>query len=159
MIELTLPTGQVALLDIDDMVAVESFAWHAVPKGRTCYVGSTVGPRTSRTTLMLHRLLVSAPPDRLVDHRNRNGLDNRRSNLRLCTPVQNRANAISRNSSGYRGIFWDPDNKNWRARITHLGQKRSLGRFADPWLAAQAYNVAALEHWGEFAALNERISA
>lgn len=90
------------------------------------------------------------------DHVNRNGLDNRRINLRAATVSQNNGNiGLSRhNTSGYKGVSWDRERRKWMALINDGGRKRTLGRFDDPAEAACAYNAAALEKWGEFAWLN-----
>jgi hypothetical protein len=107
--------------------------------------------------IRLHRLLMNPGPGEQVDHRNHNGLDNRRENLRLATAAQNAANARpKRNRPGYKGVNWHKRNQKWRAYITVDRKYIHLGVFEDPWEAAQAYNTAALEAWGEFACLNEK---
>lgn len=155
--ELSLGRGLTLLVDIADEPLWGSYRWYAYRGARdtTFYARTNI----DGNTLLLHRLLVGATPTQLVDHRNRNGLDDRRSNLRLCTPAQNASNRPppKNNTSGYKGVVWLPSSRKWRATIGGNGQPRkSLGLFTDPWEAAQAYNRAALEQWGEFARLNER---
>lgn len=90
----------------------------------------------------------------LVDHQDRDGLNNQEHNLRKCTNSQNRRNAKLQinNTSGYKGVCQDG---NWyRARIVVEGKRTSLGYFPDPVDAAKAYDRAAKEHYGEFALLN-----
>jgi len=92
-----------------------------------------------------------------VDHRDLNKMNNRRDNLRICTPSQNCANRRGRLSkSGYRGVSSiTTGKKRWRAYISRNGkQKRCLGYFYTAVEAAKAYDLAAIEHWGEFASLN-----
>lgn len=91
-----------------------------------------------------------------LDHANRNGLDNRRINLRPATRSQNGANRAPdrRNTSGYKGVHWDRGASRWVAKIKSGGSQVRLGYFRDPAEAARAYNQAALEVFGEFAWLN-----
>jgi AP2 domain len=88
------------------------------------------------------------------DHVNRNGLDNRRENLRPATPSQQGANRdrYSNNTSGYKGVR--QERGKWRARICLRGKLDHLGYFEVKEDAARAYNKAALEYFGEFAVLN-----
>lgn len=90
------------------------------------------------------------------DHINRNGLDNRRINLRAATAFQNLGNQALRstNKSGYKGVNWNRLRRKWQGSIKIHGRSRHLGMFTDPVDAARAYNAAALEAWGEFAWLN-----
>lgn len=149
---LTLPSGHVTVFDAADLPLVEQFKWHVLKARRTCYAQTKGGPANGRQRTYLHRLLMNAPAGLLVDHINHDGLDNRRSNLRLATPGQNVANSGPR-SGDYRGIFVSHHrSKPWRARI----QTRHIGYYATEWEAAEAYNEAALAEYGEFALLNVR---
>lgn len=91
-----------------------------------------------------------------TDHKNGNGLDNQKHNLRIANKQQNNFNQKSYNnsSSKFKGITWDKESKRWRANITVSGKYIYLGRFNDEIEAAQAYNNAALKYQGEFARLN-----
>jgi hypothetical protein len=155
----TLPTGHAALVDSTDWPVVNQYSWAASTGEWGVYViANTVKPDGRRTMIKLHRLLLDAPRNLLVDHVNHDGLDNRRANLRLCNTSQNGGNSrMSRNNtSGYKGVGWHKQKGKWRAYIGVDRKLRHLGLFDDPWEAAQAYNVAALEAWGEFAFLNIR---
>jgi len=156
--EIPLTGGEVALIDAADWPLASSYHWCASRGPWTTYVvANIVTPEGKRTMIKLHRLLMNAQPGQLVDHQNNDGLDNRRSNLRLCTTSQNGAN--NRRSSGYKGVGWHTVRGKWRAYIMVDRKLRHLGLFGDPWEAAQAYNAAALDAWGEFAHLNTRIVA
>ena len=87
-----------------------------------------------------------------TDHKNRNGFDNRRSNLRECTPSQNSANTKHTNKHGFRGVF--SNYKNLVAYIRISQKHIFLGNYDNPEQAAQAYDTAATKHFGEFATLN-----
>lgn len=107
-------------------------------------------------TILMHRLITGAAPGQEVDHVNRDGLDNRRANLRVATRSQQIANQDIRldNTSGYRGVSWRRDSRRWQAQLTVNGKWRGLGCYDDPEDAARAYDAAAREHFGEFAVLN-----
>lgn len=157
--ELVLPSGHVALFDEAAWPLLSEHRWFARPKPPwTTYVITKVGP--SRRQVLMHRLILGAQAGQRVDHINHNGLDNRRANLRFATPAQNAANSRPwrNNTSGYRGVSWRKDKNIWSAQIQVDGRLRHLGFFLDAWSAAQAYNEAAREAWGEFAVLNESAS-
>lgn len=115
------------------------------------------GDPTNSATTGLHRIILNAPSEMLVDHINRNPLDNRRCNLRLCTMSQNKANSEGKRGRmvPYKGLRFNKRLKNkWQSRICVNGRIRHLGSFPTAELAAIAYNVAAVEEYGEFACLN-----
>lgn len=91
-----------------------------------------------------------------VDHRDRNPLNNSRSNLRLATPQQNLMNKGKQrnNKSGYKGVHFDNRDKKWRASIGFDGKRISLGSFGDPESAYAAYCQAAKELFGAFVCLD-----
>jgi hypothetical protein len=88
----------------------------------------------------------------LIDHVNRDSLDDRMENLRLASPGQNAANARKHrdNSSGYKGVFWRKDIQKWFARIRVDGKNLHLGVFDDPEQAHEAYKEAARKEMGAF---------
>lgn len=105
--------------------------------------------------VILHRLILDAPKDRIVDHINGNTLDNRRKNLRLASYSQNAANSGPRpGSSQYKGVSWRTRNKIWKASIRIDDKYVCLGLFDCERRAALAYDQAAYRTWGEFAYLN-----
>lgn len=134
---------------------VRSMKWRrAIDKRsetRTCYaVFSRVGEM-----ICLHRLIMRATTGQTVDHRDRDGLNNHRDNLRLCTLSQNRANGRQwkQPASGFRGVY--ASGAKWMACISDNGHRvRYLGAFISKEDAARAYDSAALERWGEFSSLN-----
>ena len=106
---------------------------------------------------------MSAPAGVLVDFRKScDTLDHRRSNLRFATLEQNAQNARKRckNNRGavprsrYKGVCFDVERGQWKARIQANGKRMTIGKFNQETEAARAYDVAALEHHGEFAVTN-----
>jgi hypothetical protein len=139
----------VALVDDEDVLHVQAHNWFINNGYAATYIdGALVG---------MHNLIMGAL---WVDHRNNNRLDNQRANLRPCSPSQNAMNRSPRTgtSSQYKGVHWEKDRQRWVARIKVNGVYKNLGRFTDEMEAAQAYDRAAITHYGEFAHPNMRES-
>ena len=154
----TLTRDQVALVDDEDYDAVMAAGpWIAFwPGGRTLtFYGQRVyrDEHGHRRHQYLHTFLTGF---KLTDHRDGDGLNNQRSNLREATVSQNQRNARgARNSSSqYKGVGWQSQIGRWRAYIWLDGKSKHLGTFTDEVEAAKAYDAAAREHFGEFARLN-----
>lgn len=149
---ITLTDGTTAVVDRADKDLVAGFVWH---RGTHGYVYADRG----NLRLALHRLIAGAGPDQRVDHVNGDPRDNRTCNLRFYTGGQNRANAGPNRTVGrtsrYKGVSWASTKNRWLANIHVDGKTRYLGRYTEEKDAARAYNVAALEAWGEFARLND----
>jgi hypothetical protein len=96
------------------------------------------------------------PPGKEIDHKNRNGLDNRLCNLRYASTSQNSANKLKRsdNTSGYKGVFWHKKAKKWMAQVKYEGVTHYIGLFTSKYEAAQAYNKKLYDLAGDFACLN-----
>ncbi len=163
--------GPDALIDRIDAERVQALAWHTKrsrSRPELVYVQTTVrltpGRKGRKTSLQLHRFIVGAPPRVPVDHRNGDTFDCRRENLRICTHRQNSEDVVhSKNlkRGGFKGVSWNRHAGKWQASIgagevRPNGKRRLiyLGLFLDPSAAARAYDAAALEHFGDFAALN-----
>jgi hypothetical protein len=151
-----LTKGQFAIIDAADLPLVAGYNWHACRKGSTWYAqrpDTTTLPGRYLHVKMHHAIRGTSA---MTDHVDRNGLNNRRSNLRPASSSQNVANTKMRhdNTSGFRGVVWDRRKQKWEARLHVQKRKRFLGYFADVRDAARAYDTAALEAFGEFASLN-----
>lgn len=138
----------IILLDAEDVDSVSSYQWSIGIHG---YVTSGAGKRQ----ILLHRLVAGAGDGCIVDHINRNKLDNRRSNLRICTCQQNMFNREpqTNNQSGYKGVC-KVRTGNWQAQINYCGRAVYLGCYEDALSAAAAYDNAAKSLFGEYAFLN-----
>lgn len=153
---IVLSSGLLARVDEADYARVVAAGpWHATPsRGGRIYAQRGVRRADGRrTTQKLHTFLTEW---RQVDHRNGDGLDNRRANLREANRTQNNANARRRvdNTSGFKGVTFDARINRWSARIHVNNQRRSLGYHATAEEAARAYDAAAHEAFGEFARPN-----
>lgn len=109
--------------------------------------------------LKLHRYVVNAKKGDHVDHINCNTLDNRKSNLRICTLAENSRNISKKinNNSGYKGVCYNKRCKKYVSYITLNKKRFHLGYFDDPKDGAIAYNKACLELHGEFARINKNV--
>lgn len=149
MREIILTQGKIALVDDADYESISKFRWYAHFNGSKWYAMRD----TATEQFRMHRQILGVTSNKiLVDHRNRDGLDNQRHNLRRATKAENAINSKLRkgNKSGLRGVHFDKARGKWAARLSY----RHLGRFDDPLEAARAYDRAALKHHGEFARLD-----
>ena len=146
---IALTKGKFAIVDAADFERLNRYKWNAMEvKGKWYARRSVPGG-----VVLMHREIMNAPDDMLVDHINGNGLDDRQANLRVCTAQQNCSNSRPREgSSSYRGVSRHGDK--WKAELMHKGQIYRLGLFDDEVEAARARDAKALELQGEFAYLN-----
>ena len=151
---LPLTRGKFAKIDITDAPLVSQHNWFAAPDRGTWYAvrGGKVGPRIR----LHHEITGGRVEGMMVDHINRDGLDNRRDNLRVCTPAENTRNrrTPTTNTSGYIGVSWMKRNRKWRARVEVDGARIHIGMFNSALDAAIARDAAAIKFHGEFASLN-----
>lgn len=135
-----------AIIDIEDYDNVKLYKWSLSKKHIH-----------SKRAGWLHRFILNSECGCIVDHKNRNGLDNRKCNLRSTNASLNAANSKlnSRNSSGFKGVSWFKNAKLWRSCITVDGKFISLGYHKNQEDAAIAYDNAALKYFGNHAATNK----
>lgn len=155
---IALTRGKFATVDAQDVEWLSEFEWQAVEddNGRW-YALCKLWVDGMKFTRQMHRMIVlELNPKVYVDHRDRDGLNNRRSNLRRCTPSQNQANKVRQKNSSqqYKGVHWNKKDKRWSAAIRENGRQLHLGNFKDERQAALAYDAAALRIYGEFARIN-----
>jgi len=151
-----LTKGKFAIVDSEDFEWLNHWKWHAAKSGNYAGREEAIGGGKSRF-ILLHRLIMGAIGKVQVDHKNGNGLDNRKENLRLCSNKDNQRNhkLLVTNTSGFNGVSWNKDRKKWEACISVDHKTKHLGCFHDKLEAAKSYNKAAIIYFGEFARLNQ----
>lgn len=150
--------GQFAICDWADWATVRGYWWRlSSVKGTTRYAQAHSSHDTkTRHRITMHGLIMKPQPGQSVDHIDGNGLNNRRSNLRIVTHKQNMWNQRGHGGgSEFKGVSFRNDTGVWRAHITVDGKRKWLGTFASEVDAARAYNAAAREAFGEYAKLND----
>jgi hypothetical protein len=159
VVEIPLTHGQVALIDACDYPLVSLYRWRARRRSlkATWYAlaeTKTIPPGSP--PIYMHRLILGAKKGEEVDHIDWNGLNNRRFNLRLCSPKQNAAHTHFGHgkSSQYKCVRWNPRWEKWQAYKFCDGKWQTLGFFTDEVDAALAYDQYAFTRAGKFATLN-----
>jgi hypothetical protein len=160
--KIPLTKGKVAIVDANDYEGLSKHKWHAVVGKYTCYAARGVRAGKKTKAVYMHRQIQDLPygDKRLVDHRDHNGLNNSRSNLRTCGKSENAMNSAGQKGSAskYKGVGVGRWGKRWQAKIKiKEGGKNKylyLGTFVTEEEAAAAYDKKAKELHGEFALLN-----
>lgn len=149
-----LTQGKFAIVDAEDYDLLAKYKWYCQRSGNRFYALRRNPQRQTRTTM--HRQILHAPEGLFVDHIDGDGLNNRKSNLRLCSAAQNAWNRRPDRHcySGYKGVTWSKNHKKWHAHITKAGKGMYLGHFDDQLEAALAYDRKAEQLFREFAYLN-----
>lgn len=145
--------GRVAVIDIDDYESISRYRWYLQESSNGGgYARSDRKIDGKRKNIYMHTLITDFT---LTDHRDRNGINNRRSNLRSATATDNRGNQARRKDSAsrYKGVR--KSRGRWTSRIRYAGEVYSLGGFDTDIDAAFAYDKAAIELFGEYAYIND----
>ena len=146
MRKIKLTQGQYAIVDDGDFERLNKYKWHALEEGNTWYA-----KRGELPQIRMHRMILGLVKDdgKITDHINRNGLDNRRANLRVISNIENLRNRglSARNTSRYNGVSWCKQTKKWRATIATNNKQVHLGRFNDIEDAVKARRLAEKHYW------------
>lgn len=154
MKKIKLTQNKVALIDDEDFERLNQFKWFVKQDGKAWYVCRHIYIAGKRTTLAMHREILSAKKDIKVDHINHDGLNNCKENLRLCTHQENLQNqevAHKNNKLGIKGMYWWESRKKFRATINVNKKDISLGYFHNIDNADIAYRKAEVKYFGKFA--------
>lgn len=144
-------TAYAVLVDDDDRAFLERFSWHLKPDKKTFYLYTNVKIGGRTTSISMHRLICGLVSSE-IDHINRNGLDNRKSNLRFSTSKENQRNRVRFNSHGYRGVY--KSGNQYSVQIQVNGKKKRAYGFKTPEEAARKYDEMCKEFHGEFGIKN-----
>jgi hypothetical protein len=148
----TLTQGYVATIDRADVARVSRYNWYAFPRRHAVYAMARIPGNASDTRISLHRFIAARDDDLDIDHKDGDGLNNRRRNLRPATRLQQAMNRSLRGggSNAYRGARWVPKRNKWVAKITIEGKVRYIGHYDTEQEAARAYQYVARRVFGEF---------
>lgn len=153
-----LSQGHFALVDNTDYRQLSKHKWTLFT--RRDRQGNPMTPyayrKEGRKTVLMHRQILGAGPKQQVDHKNRNGLDNRRKNLRFCTQRENNFNRGSKrgSSSQYKGVHWCTRSQRWIAKAHVDDKAHHFYQGLDEREAARAYNAGIKNLHGEFGCAN-----
>jgi hypothetical protein len=145
--------GRFAIIDAEDAPKLEGKIWSSYFSKQSRSWHARDGSK-----VFMHEAILGKKPGFWIDHKNSDGLDNRKQNIRHCTPAQNAQNMRkTRGKSLFKGVYYG--DKKWKAHITipsesGSGNRLYLGGFSSEREAALAYDQKAIEHFGEFARLN-----
>jgi hypothetical protein len=153
-----LTQGKVAIVDDEDFDRLSQFKWCAVKNRLKWYALRAVIINDKQISIWMHREILNVPSGKQTDHKDGNGLNNQRRNLRICSRSQNMANARkysgTRISNKYKGASWQKNDRNWQAHICKNGKLIYLGHYNTEIEAALVYDKHARELFGEFAHTN-----
>lgn len=154
-----LTKGYKAIVDEENYNELSKYKWQvSINDNKYVRAVRTINTGDKRTSISMHREIMNANKNEVVDHINGNELDNRKINLRLCTNaqnIQNRTCLQKDNTSGYKGVFRSITKGRWFARLCSNGKQIYLGTFKNKRLAAKAYDKAAIKIFGEFEEIEE----
>jgi hypothetical protein len=148
---IALTKGKHALVDAEDYDRLMKHKWTASSSGPKCYAQRN----EKGHSILMHREIMKAPKGMVVDHIDGNGLNNCKSNLRICTQGQNNYNGRPRGrTSGFKGVSYDRARGKYKAYVWENGRTVVLGRYASQLEAAQVRDLRAVQLHGEYAYLN-----
>ena len=145
------------IIDVEDYDKIKNFRWNVKHNKKMFYVFTRVRKNNFDSSILLHRIILGVDNPKIqIDHKDHDGMNNKKNNLRKCSASQNQCNVYirSNNKSGYKGVSWCNEANKWRANITHQYNRFHLGLFSNKIDAALAYNKAAIKYHKEFAVLN-----
>jgi hypothetical protein len=155
-----IPLGEslFTIVDPDIFYRLNTYHWSARRNSNCIYAVRFLNDLGQKPKIIsMHREILNPRKGLLVDHKNRNTLDNRRDNLRLATHSQNqfnKAKTSKKTSSRFVGLYLEKSSRLWATKLSHHGKSIWLGRFKSETAAAKAYDAAAKKYRGEFARLN-----
>jgi len=158
--KIKLSKGEFALVDDKDFEWLNKYKWFAVKFKNSLYAKRNDWSSGKNKPIWMHREILKKHgidiQGKIIDHKDRNGLNNQSENLRLSTSSENHQNWHRiKGKSKYKGVYWHKQRNKWCASIMLRYKHISLGLFESEKLAAVAYNIGALIYFGQFAHLND----
>lgn len=147
-------TKKIAIVDDDDFITLSKFSWNL----KRIYASTTMRLNGTRHRIVMHRFILGLTPNdgKIVDHIDRNGLNNQKNNLRLANQRinnMNKSKAKDKKSSKYKGVTYNKKHNKFTAHIKY-GKNFHLGYFKTELDAAYAYDLAAKSFFGDYACTN-----
>lgn len=153
--QIALTQGKVTLVDDLDYERLNQWKWYANKQHNTWYAVRGIRDYGKVTMIRMHREILHTPVGMDTDHKDGDGLNNRRNNLRCATTAQNHQNGRSRKgTSRFKGVCRNRRAGKWKAYIHAEGRTVHLGCFDSETDAAKAYDNAAQRYFGDFACTN-----
>ena len=151
--------GYETIVDDEDYEILSQYKWHPEinPKSENVYVSGWINNKNIRMHRFVMKLHGNEIDDFHIDHKDRNGLNNQKENLRPCSHTENQHNTKKKKNgitSVYKGVYFKVDRNKFRAHIKDNGKDIHIGYYQDEIDAAIAYNKQAIKLYGEFANLN-----
>ena len=136
------------LIDNEDIEKCNKYTWSVRKDKNNFYAVSNLYTEDKKKTVILHRLILNCG-DEIIDHINKNGLDNRKCNLRVCTRAVNRLNSRlnKNNTTGFCGVYFNKNINKYQARLKADGKEKSLGYFNTAVEANEARKQAQATKW------------
>lgn len=152
--EIPLSRGKVALVSDADYERAAQYKWSAVDKdGKSWYARRVITQDGKQFNVFLHRFIMGVPDGIKIDHKDRDGLNCQRDNLRIATATQNSYNTGPRNATGLKGVFKTANNR-YASSIMRNSVQVHLGTYDTAEEAGAMYDAAAVKIQGEFAYTN-----
>lgn len=146
------------MVDDEHFDFLNQYNWHVAPSRKTFYAQRHGIKRLGeKATISMHREILKLKNGKIqVDHIDGDGLNNQKSNLRLCDHKQNQHNSLKQDgcTSKFKGVSWSPIMKKWRVSFGPSSNRKTIGHYESEKEAALAYNVTASFAYREFAKLN-----
>jgi len=132
MKEILLTQGKIAIVDDEDFNRLNQFKWFAIRRGNKFHATRQIKTENGNRNFYMHHAVIGKPEKgHDVDHKDHNGLNNTKDNLRFVTRRQNSQNLDRGNmTSKYPGVYWNKDKKKWRAGYSANRKRHHIGWYS-----------------------------
>jgi hypothetical protein len=158
---IVISNGSTVLVDDKDFEALSQYKWTAHVNRTTCYAirRQRISEDRPGSIVYMHRQIMCPMEGMVVDHINKDGLDNRRENLRICSQTENLRNQRPRSNkrSKFKGVSWNENDMAYHSRLQFGGRGVWLGMYKSEVDAAKAYDAGAIHYYGKYALTNVQL--